>query len=80
MSDIWTVSHSHDDRPPYTTMPPFTGDDATEPPEDYAGDDFAPVPDMHPNVTGVSEGTHHNGGAEPSLKMYEIRTISKYTC
>lgn len=77
LSDIGTAPHGHDDRPPYTTMPPFTDDDATEPPEDYIGDDSGPVPDTHLDAAGVSEGTHHDGGAEPPLKKHEIRTISK---
>jgi hypothetical protein len=79
LSDIGTISHGHDDRPPYTTIPPFTDDDATEPPEDYVGDDSGPVPDTHPDAAGRCKGTCHVGDAEPPLKKHEIRTISKYT-
>ena len=79
MSDIGTVSHSHDDRPPYTTIPPFTDDDATEPLEDYVGDDSGPVPNTHPDASRFSGGTSHNGDAEPPLKKHEVRMISKYT-
>ena len=78
-NNIGTVSHGHDDRPPYTTIPPFTDDDATEPPEDYVGDDSGPVPDTHLDVSRVNGGTHHDGDVEPSLKKHEVRTISKYT-
>ena len=67
LSDIGTTPHGHVDRPPYTTMPPFTDDDATEPPKDQMR-------------VWHSEGTHHDGSAEPSLKKHEIWTISKYTC
>ena len=72
MSNIETISHGYDDRPPYTTIPPFTDDDATEPPEDYVGNDSGLVPDTHLDAAGVSEGMRHDGDAELPLKKHEI--------
>ena len=56
LSNIGTVSHDHDDRPPYSIIPPFNDDEATETPENYVGDDSGPVPDTHPDASGVSGG------------------------